>query len=165
MKLNLSKRLKKIVDMCEPCDLIADVGTDHGKVAISVANMNISNEVFAIDNKIEPLTTCEKNAKLYLNANSSKFTTICSNGIESLDRKREVGIIITGIGYDNMYNILLNINEYNYKYLILSPHTKITTLISFLDSINIRVVEQESVFEFDKYYYIIKAKKGGYFES
>ena len=159
MILKLSKRLSKIVDMCEPCDIIADVGADHGKVAIAIANKNISKTVLAIDNKKGPIESCKKNAILYLNKDSSQFETSLSNGIEKLDRGASSGIIIAGIGYDNMIEILSRISEYNFRYLILSPHTKVTELIVFLDKMGICVAEQESVYEDDKYYYIIKGKR------
>lgn len=159
MNLKLSKRMKKIIELCEPCDTIIDVGTDHGKVAITVANINISNEVIAIDNKKGPLQNCENNAKLYLNNDSAKFTLLLGDGLTNVDKKKEVGIIITGMGYDSIRQVLFNINEYNFKYLILSPHTKINELISYLDSIDLMICEQECVFEDEKYYYIIKVKR------
>lgn len=159
MSLSISKRLQKIIDMCDPCDYIVDVGTDHGKVAISIANKNISHSVIAIDNKVGPLNACMLNAKKYLNVNSAKFTTLLSDGLEKLDKSFKCGIIITGIGYDAMKTIIANVNEYNYKYLILSPHTKITELIKYLDSMDIDVIEESGVYDHDKYYYIIKGIK------
>ena len=161
MTFNLSKRLKKIISMCEPVDTIVDVGTDHGKVAITLANMHISENVIAIDNKVGPLKACEENAKEYLEEGHSNFTTLLCDGITKLDKTVECGIIIAGIGYDNLIEIISNIDEYNYKYLILSPHTKVTELIKYLDANNIDLIEQENVFEDDKYYYILKAKKRG----
>ena len=161
MTFNLSKRLKKIVSMCEPVDTIVDVGTDHGKVAITLSNMCISKNVIAIDNKPGPLKFCEENAKEYLESSHSNFTTLLCDGITKLDKKVECGIIIAGIGYDNLIEIISNVSEYNYKYLILSPHTKITELIKYLDKHDIDLIEQENVFEDDKYYYILKAKKRG----
>ena len=158
MSINLSKRLKKIIEMCEYADTIIDVGTDHGKVPITIANLGLAKNVIAIDNKIAPLEICEENAKKYLTNNLVNFKTLLSNGLEKVDKSIESGIIITGIGYDNMKNILDNILDYNFKYLILSPHTKITELIKYLDNKNINITEQENVFEDDKYYYIIKAK-------
>ena len=156
MKLRLSKRMEEIVSLCEKVDTIVDVGCDHGKVAIGVANLNLSNSVIAIDNKIGPLNACIKNAEKYLISPHAEFKTILGSGIEKVDKKVESGIIITGIGYDNMIDILSNINDYNYKYLILSPHTKITELIKYLDKVNIDITENKNVFEDEKYYYIIK---------
>lgn len=159
MNLKLSKRLNKIVELCDPVDTIIDVGTDHGKVPIFLANLGIAKKVIAIDNKPGPLDACEKNAKLYINNPNVSFKTLLSNGLEKVDNSIESGIIITGMGYDNIKSIIKNINDYNYKYLILSPHTKITELIKYVDSMKIKIVNQESVFEDDKYYYILKAIK------
>lgn len=159
MSFNLSKRLNIVVDMCENCDTIIDVGTDHGKVPITISNLGIAKNVIAIDNKIGPLKACEENSKKYIKNDKVNFKTLLSDGLEKVDKSIECGIIITGIGFDNMSDILNNINEYNYKYLILSPHTKITELLKLLDRLNIDIVDQKNVFEDEKYYYIVKGKK------
>lgn len=160
MSIKLSKRLSKIVELCDPVDTIIDVGTDHGKVPITIANLGISKNVIAIDNKPGPLETCKKNAELFITNRNVCFKPLLSNGLEKVDKNIESGIIISGIGFDNMKEIIEDINQYNFKYLILSPHTKITELIKLLSLLNIDVIGQVNVFEDDKYYYIIKAIKG-----
>lgn len=160
MSIKLSKRLSKIVELCDPADTIIDVGTDHGKVPITIANLGISKNVIAIDNKPGPLETCKKNAELFITNRNVCFKPLLSNGLEKVDKNIESGIIISGIGFDNMKEIIEDINQYNFKYLILSPHTKITELIKLLLLLNIDVIDQVNVFEDDKYYYIIKAIKG-----
>ena len=165
MSIKLSKRLSKIVDLCKPVDTIIDVGTDHGKVPITIANLGISKNVIAIDNKLGPLEFCKKNAELYIKNNDVNFKVLLSNGLEKVDKEIESGIIISGIGFDNMKEIIKDINEYNFKYMILSPHTKITELIKFLSTLDIPVTEQTNVFEDNKYYYIIKVVKGKKIEN
>lgn len=160
MSIKLSKRLSRIVELCDPVDTIIDVGTDHGKVPITIANLGISKNVIAIDNKPGPLETCIKNAELFITNRNVCFKPLLSNGLEKVDKNIESGIIISGIGFDNMKEIIEDINQYNFKYLILSPHTKITELIKLLSLLNIDVIDQVNVFEDDKYYYIIKAIKG-----
>lgn len=165
MSIKLSKRLSKIIEMCEPVDTIIDVGTDHGKVPITIANLGISKNVIAIDNKPGPLETCKKNAGLYITNKNICFKTLLSNGLDKVDKSIESGIIISGIGFDNMKEIIKDINEFNFKYLILSPHTKVTELLKLLSTLNLVVNDQENVFEDDKYYYIIKAVKGKNIEN
>ncbi len=165
MSIKLSKRLSKIVELCDPVDTIIDVGTDHGKVPITIANLGISKNVIAIDNKPGPLEFCKKNAELYLKNIDVNFKLLLSDGLEKVDKNIESGIIISGIGFDNMKEIIQDINEYNFKYMILSPHTKITELIKYLSTLDILVTEQENVFEDNKYYYIIKVVKGKNFEN
>ena len=165
MSIKLSKRLTKIIEMCEQVDTIVDVGTDHGKVPITLTNLGIAKNVIAVDNKKGPLEACKKNAILNIINPNVNFITLLSNGIDDIDKNTECGIIITGMGYDNMREILININDYNFKYLLLSPHTKINELISFLNSLNIDIVEQEIVFDDNKNYNIIKAVKGKLIEN
>ena len=102
MKLKLSKRLNLIVEMCEYCDTIIDVGTDHGKVPITIANIGLAKNVIAIDNKKGPLKVCEENAKLFLTNEEVAFNTLLSDGLSKIDKDIECAIIISGMGYDNM---------------------------------------------------------------
>lgn len=159
MKLKLSKRLNLIVEMCEYCDTIIDVGTDHGKVPITIANIGLAKNVIAIDNKKGPLKVCEENAKLFLTNEEVAFNTLLSDGLSKIDKDIECAIIISGMGYDNMKEILSDIDERNYKYLILSPHTKIDSLIDFLKTKNANIIEKRQIFDDNKNYNIIKAVK------
>ena len=157
MKLKLSKRLEAIVEMCDYCDTIIDVGTDHGKVPITIANLGLAKRVIAIDNKEGPLKSCRENARIFLTNNDVKFETLLSNGLSKVEKDIECAILITGIGYDNMKEILDDIDERKYKYLILSPHTKVDKFIEFLESKNIKIIENRQLFEDKKNYSILKA--------
>ena len=157
MKLKLSKRLELIVEMCDYCDTIIDVGTDHGKVPITLANLGLAKNIIAIDNKKGPLNTCEENARLFLTNDNVSFKTILSDGLTKVDKNIECAIIISGMGYDNIREILCDINERNYKYLILSPHTKIEDFKKFLHNNNILIIEDRQIFEDNKNYHIFKA--------
>ncbi|MBP3200802.1 MAG: SAM-dependent methyltransferase [Lachnospiraceae bacterium] len=159
MKLKLSKRLELIIDMCDYCDTIIDVGTDHGKVPITIANRGLAKNVIAIDNKKGPLKSCEENAKLFLINKEVTFNTLLSDGLSNVEKDISCAIIISGIGYDNMIEILHDIDERNFTYLILSPHTKIEKFIEFLSSKKIKIVEHRQIFEDNKNYNIIKAVK------
>lgn len=159
MGIKLSKRMKMIVSLCDYCDTIIDVGTDHGKVAITVANLNLAKNVIAIDNKKGPLKACEENAKFYLTNHTVNFTTLLSNGLSMIDKDNECGIIITGIGFDNMCEILNDITERNFKYLILSPHTKINSMIEFVKNQGLKIIYNVELEEDNKHYNILKIVK------
>lgn len=159
MGLKLSKRMETIVAMCDPTDTIVDVGTDHGKVAIAVANAKLANQVIASDINDKPLNACIENAKLYLDNNSFDFKTLVSDGLKGIDKGIRCGIIIAGIGYDLICEILKDIDEYNFEYLILSPHTKQAEFVKFLQEKNLRVVEERTVYEDEKAYFIFKVRR------
>ena len=159
MKLKLSKRMQEIVNLCDYCDTIIDVGTDHGKVPITIANLNLAKNVIAIDNKKGPLKACENNSKIYITNDEVNFITLLSNGLEKVDKEIECGIIISGIGYDNMCEILSDIENRNFKFLILSPHTKIDDLICFIQNLSFNIIEHLELDEDKKHYHIIKVVK------
>ena len=161
MNLKLSKRLELIVKMCDYCDTIIDVGTDHGKVPITIANLGLAKNVIAIDNKKGPLKTCAENASIYLKNENVSFTTLLSDGLSKVDKSIKCAIIITGMGYDNMCEILNDINERNVNYLILSPHSKIDKFKKFLLDNNLCVIEENFIFEEKKNYSIMKVIKKG----
>lgn len=163
MGLGLSKRMQAIVSMCDKVHTIVDVGTDHGKIAIEVANKGISKCVIATDINVKPLAACINNAKTYLENEDVDFKTLVSDGLEKIDKSIETGIIIAGMGFDLICDILTNIDEYNYKYLILSPQTKQAEFVRFLQSKNLDVVEERTVYEDDKAYFIFKV--GGHNEN
>ncbi len=45
----LSKRLSMILDLVEPCDTLADVGTDHGYLALEAILSGKAKQVIAAD--------------------------------------------------------------------------------------------------------------------
>ena len=120
-----------------PSDGLGILNMDDPKQVSYKIKNNVKIIWIAIDNKKGPLKACEENADLYLTNNNVNFSTLLSDGLTKVEKNIECGIIITGIGYDNMCEILYDINERNFKYLILSPHTKVDSLIEFLEKSNI----------------------------
>lgn len=159
MKLKISKRMQTIVDMCDYSDIIVDVGTDHGKVPITIANSNKAKKIIATDINSEPLKQCEKNAKEYLINKNFDFNTLVCDGLSKIDKNMACAIIISGMGYDLISNILSDIESYNFKYLIISPHTKINEFVRFISAKNLNIIEERTVYEDEKVYFIFKITK------
>ena len=51
----LSKRLEQVARMIPPCNTVADVGTDHGFLAVALIEKEIAQQVIAIDVNRGPL--------------------------------------------------------------------------------------------------------------
>ena len=68
-------------------------------------------------------------------------------------------LIISGIGCDLMIDILKNIDKYNYKYLLLSPQTKIDKFRQYLIDNNLYIQDEKIVYEDNQYYFILKVIK------
>lgn len=156
MAFKLSERLKTIVDLCDLCDTIVDIGTDHGFVPIALANKKMARHIIATDIKKSPIDTCKKNAKLYLEDKDFDFQTLVSDGLKDIDKDKPISIIISGMGFDAIKSILENIEEYNYNYMILSPHTKQNEFMKFLTEKNLVIDTIKTVYEDDIAYFIYK---------
>ena len=76
--LTVDNRLKSIANLIDKCDVIADVGTDHGYLPIYIIQNDLANKVIATDVAINPLNSAKENiAKYQL---EDKITTILSDG-------------------------------------------------------------------------------------
>ena len=65
MKLPISKRLLLCADMVPPCGIVADVGTDHGYLAIHLLQTGKCKRVVAADLREKPLASARANAAAF----------------------------------------------------------------------------------------------------
>ena len=157
--LKLTKRLKGIVDFTDEYDTIIDVGTDHGKVPITLANMGKAKNIIATDVNLEPLNVCKNNAKKYLLNKNFPISFIKTNGLLGIDKNLDCEVIISGMGYDLIKDILNDINEYSIKELIISPHTKPNEFVKLVPKLGFNIIDIKTIFEDDKCYFVFKCIK------
>ena len=66
--MKLSNRLEVILSYIKPCEVLFDVGADHGLLSIEAARRNLAKEVYAIENAKGPYDRLVQNiAKSGLN--------------------------------------------------------------------------------------------------
>ena len=158
--INLSIRLKTIYDMVEPNLNVCDLCSDHGLIPISLIKNNISNKVIATDITESSIDKIKYNSNLYLNhVQSKKLDIRKGDGLSIIDYHEFDILIISGIGTDLMIDILSNIQKYEFKYLILSPQTKIETFRQYLIDNNFFIQNEKIVFDDEQYYFILKVTK------
>lgn len=155
--ISISKRIKKIASHIPPAISIIDVGCDHGYLIIeSFLNHGI-RYAQAIDNKEGPLKNAINNISNYDFYDSVKFT-LC-NGLENMEEDYEC-IVISGMGGILISDILLaNISKIYNKKLILQPNRNSYDLRKFLFESGFTIIDEDVVFDDDKYYEIIVAEK------
>lgn len=160
--MKLTKRFSAIVSLCEKVDIVVDVATDHGTVPIYIANENIAKEVIATDINEGPLNKCIENKNKYLTNKNVDFRTVLCDGLKGIEKctnGRSRTIIITGIGCELMMDILADINEYDFEYLILCVHSKTYEFRKYLQNKGLAIIDEKIVFENGQYYFIEKCKK------
>ncbi len=158
--MQLSNRLSRIVSMVTKGLRVADVGTDHGYVPITLVNENISCRVIAMDVNKGPLLKAESNVK---EAGLSEYIDLrLGDGLSALKPDEADCVVIAGMGGLLMQRILTEgaavVN--NLKEMVLSPQSDIHVIRGFIEAHSFMIIEEVMLIEDGKYYTIIKAVRG-----
>lgn len=158
--MNLSERLLTIARFIPKCNCLADIGTDHGYIPIYTVTNNISQRAIASDINKGPVEIAKKNIKLY--SIEGKIDTRVGNGLSTLKEGEADVILIAGMGGNLISEILekdKNIAE-SADYLILQPVQYPEELRKYLCSAKFKILDEELAKEGNKYYHIIKVRRG-----
>ena len=119
--MELSKRLNWIINEMDKADVIMDVGTDHGYIAIELIKRNITNKVIASDINKDPLNKAKLNVSL--EGLSSKIDLRLGGGLAPVKNNEVQGVLIAGMGGNLIRDILeKDIDKVkNMEYLVLQP--------------------------------------------
>lgn len=158
--MNISQRLKSIVDMTDRCNCLADIGTDHGYIPIYAIEKNICNTSIASDINKGPIKIALKNIKKY--GMLEKIQTRIGPGLSTLSLGEADVIIIAGMGGNLIADIInddINI-AMKADYLIVQPVQYPEVIRKYLSKMNFKILDEDLVKDENKYYHIIKAKYG-----
>lgn len=145
--IKLSKRLNCIAEKVANCESMADIGTDHGKLPISMLmNGKIKKAIFCDINE-GPIAIAIKNI------NKENLKGQCEirigNGIEKLEKDEVECIVIAGMGGLLIKDILSkDLNKTNsFKKIILQPRSNEDKLRKWLFENSLSIVDEELVRE------------------
>ena len=162
MKVNISKRLKTVAESVSECEVVADIGCDHGFLPIYLLLTNRAKKAIAMDLRKEPVRRAgEHIASFNL---SDRIQTRQSNGLEGLKRGEVDTITITGMGGMLMRDILeagKDKLEYGNRF-VFSPQSDVDAFRKYLDDNEFEITNEQIIFEAPRFYMIINAtyKKG-----
>ena len=129
--ISLSKRLSAIAEMVPSCNVLADVGTDHGYLPVWLLQQGRVNRVLASDINAGPLRRAEENAKIY--GLSDRMETILADGLDYPDADQAEVITICGMGGETMISILEGAPwTADHRRLILQPQSKLPELEAWM---------------------------------
>lgn len=158
--MQLGNRLQTIADTVEKCNVLADIGTDHGYIPIYCIQNKICHKAIACDINSGPLLAAERN--IAENSLSDLIQTRLSNGLEALAPNEADTIVIAGMGGFLIRDILISgkskISE-NTR-LVLQPMVAVPELREFLCSDGFCITEEKLAREGNKFYNILSVKKG-----
>ena len=152
--MKLSKRLQAIYDMV-PSGVVADVGSDHGKLIISLFENGVISKGYAIENKKGPYSRLVKAIE---DAHAEKnITPMLSDGISELPTDVNI-VVIAGMGGFNVIDILKQHPRKlkNVSTLIVDAHNAIPELRKQICKMGFIIADEDIVYENGVYYEIIK---------
>ena len=150
----LSLRLQTIHDLL-PKGVIADIGSDHGKLMIALFKSGKLSKGYAIENKKGPynrlVNAIEKEGLI------DDIVPLLSDGIE--DIPHDVNhLVLAGMGGDLIVDILKKHPEKlkNIETIVVDPHGAIKKVREEISNMGYAIAEEKMIKEDDKFYEIIK---------
>lgn len=143
------KRLKKIIDFIPQCNVLADVGCDHGYVGLEALNRHVAQNVVFVDISAPSLQKARDNCPAQLKPNA-RF--VCQNGLGNIFCDCAV---IAGMGGLEIISVLQNAATIPH-YLVLQPMRSQSELREYLQQ-NYAVQRDEKFFD-GKFYDLIFAE-------
>ncbi|MDE6622273.1 MAG: class I SAM-dependent methyltransferase [Lachnospiraceae bacterium] len=158
----LSDRMRAVVGLVQPCKSIADIGCDHGYVAMELVRSNICRHVIAMDINSGPLDRAKCNIADY--DMQDYIETRLSDGTGALGAGEAEGIICAGMGGKLVISILekgkQKIDEM--KQVILQPQSELDEVRSYLRRIGYLIEQEDIIYEDGKFYPMMRALPGAF---
>lgn len=152
--MNLSLRLSTIFEMTPP-SVVADVGSDHGKLIIALVLNNKIKKGYAIENKKGPFDRLV--SELEKNHVTQYITPIFADGISKLPEDTET-VILAGMGGTTIVDILKkDVSKLeNVKTIIVDAHSDIPYVRMEITKLGFSINKERIIKEDNIYYEIIR---------
>ena len=153
MKLPISDRLLACCGFVAMGERVADIGCDHGYLAIHLLQTGTARSVIAADINEGPLLSAVRNAEKY--GVRDKIEFYLSDGARKIPRDFDT-MVCAGMGADTMISILEAapwLRQQNYR-LILQCQSKTPALRQYLSQTGWRIYE-EAVLKDGKFLYTV----------
>lgn len=157
--MRIGKRLEKVLEYIEcGLDVVLDVGTDHGFLALKLVEEKDAKKVYATDISEGSLNKAYLLAKKY--DKQEKIKCVLSDGFKSLPKNLKADlVVIAGMGGNETIKILKNEkNLSRFKSFILQPMQDVEILREYLLTSGFSIDADETVKDRNKFYHIIKCK-------
>ena len=141
MKLPISDRLLACAAFIAPGDRVADIGCDHGYLAIHALTTGLASSVIAADIGEGPLQSALHNAVKY--GVRDKIEFYLSDGVRNIPRDFNT-LVCAGMGGDTMIHILESapwLRKRPYR-MILQCQSKTPMLRRYLTEVGWRITEE-----------------------
>lgn len=148
----LSLRLKAIASFVEKDDRVADVGCDHGYLAIHLIKNELCQKVIATDIHKNALENAKQN--ILKNHLEEKISVYEADGLLQVSDKDINTLILSGMGTETILHILSNLEGFTIDKMILQSNNHLDKLRFSLKKMGYYLQEESVVYE-KKHYYVV----------
>ena len=129
----LSRRMRALEQLVSPCNVLADVGCDHGFLAICFVQTKRAERAIAMDVRPGPLERAREHVERY--GCGDRIALRLSDGLEALNPGEADAILIAGMGGETIMGILERAPwTLGGARLVLQPQSKLDELCLWLHS-------------------------------
>lgn len=158
----LSDRMRAVAGLVQPCKSIADIGCDHGYVAMELVRSKTCRHVIAMDINSGPLDRAKRNIADY--GMQDYIETRLSDGVRALREGEADGVICAGMGGRLVISILEQgkrlVSEM--RQVILQPQSELAEVRSYLREKGYLIDREDIIYEDGKYYPMMRALPGAF---
>jgi tRNA (adenine22-N1)-methyltransferase len=156
----LSERLQAVCALCPNGECLADIGTDHGYVPVTLVEEGVVNRAVAMDVRKGPLSRAAASVKEA--GLSDRISLRLSDGLDGLQAGEADVALIAGMGGPMTVRILAAGEEKlsGVKALVLQPQSEIGDVRGYLSTHGWRILRENMVLEDGKYYPMMEAERG-----
>lgn len=151
----LGARLDKILELIPENSIFADIGCDHGKLAVSAVKEDRVRFAYCSDLSENCLIKAKELAKECETTDRMNF--FVGDGLEQIPDDAET-FVIAGMGGMEIISILSN-SANRARHYILSPHKNLDKVVEYLFENNYKLLEQHTVKEKSHIYNILVCDK------
>ena len=158
--IKLSPRLQTVADFAPPSNVVADIGTDHGFLAIYLVQANKARSVIAADKNKMPLESAARAVREY--NLSERVELRLGDGLAVLAENEAETIILAGMGGALMADILAahkNIWQCAAS-LVLQPQNGFDVLRRYVCDNGWHIADEKIAAEGKRLYVVMLAQKG-----
>lgn len=156
--LKLGPRKEAIIGLVPMCDVVAEIGADHGQISAGVLAAGRAQKMLVCDISAASLV---KARRLFASLGWETRASFCvADGLEGLNEPAD-GIIIAGMGAKTMEGILSRgTDKLHGARLILQPNPGVQHMRRWLSENNWRIEAEELVYDEGRYYVALRAAEG-----
>lgn len=156
----LDARLETALALCEPCDVCADVGADHGRLGAAALMRGVAKRALLSDVSAKALE--KSRVRIRRLGLGDRVVFAVADGLDALDAlgdQRADTVFVLGMGGDTVSGILSRgRGRLQGATLVLSVHTDMPELRQTVCEIGYRIRREEVVQDGQRYYILMKCQ-------